>query len=49
VIVVVASVLLSSVNLDSLPKFCLAVVIILPLTWGAAYVVRKLPFADRVL
>ena len=49
VIVVVASVLLSSVNLDSLLKFGLAAVIILPLAWGTAYVVRKIPFADRVL
>ena len=49
VIVIVAAVLLSSVNLDSLPKFGLAAVIILPLTWGAAYFVRKIPFADRVL
>ena len=49
VIVIVATVLLSSISLDSIPKFGLAGVIILPLTWGAAYVVRKLPFADRVL
>ena len=49
VIVIVTALLLSSVNLDSLLKFGLAIVIILPLTWGAAYVVRKIPFADRVL
>ena len=49
VIVLVATVLLSSVSLDSLPKFGLAAVIILPLTWSAAHVVRKIPFADRVL
>ena len=49
VIVLVAAVLLSSLNLDSLPKFALAAVVILPLTWGAAYVVRKIPFVDRVL
>jgi len=48
-IVIVASILLSTINLDSLPKFGLAALIILPLTWGAAYVVRKLPFADKVL
>jgi hypothetical protein len=49
VIVLIAAVLLSSISLDSLPKFGLAAVIILPLTWGAAYFVRKIPFADRVL
>jgi len=49
VIVIVSSVLLSSVSLYSLPKFALAIVIILPLTWGAAYLVRKVPFVDRVL
>ena len=49
VIVIVAAVLLSSVSLGSLPKFGLAAAIILPLTWGAAYLVRKLPFADRIL
>jgi len=48
-IVLVAAVLLSLISLDSLPKFGLAAVIILPLTWSAAYVVRKIPFADRVL
>jgi hypothetical protein len=49
VIVTVAAVLLSSIPLESLLKFGLAALIILPLTWGAAYLVRKLPFADRVL
>jgi hypothetical protein len=49
VIVLVTAGPLSSVNLDSLLKFGIAIVIILPLTWGAAYVVRKIPFADRVL
>jgi hypothetical protein len=45
----VAAVLLSSLNLDSLPKFAMAAVVVLPLTWGAAYVVRKIPYVDRVL
>ncbi len=49
VIVTIAAVVLSSIHIESLLKFGLAAVIILPLTWGAAYLVRKIPFADRVL
>jgi glucans biosynthesis protein C len=49
VIVTIAAVVLSPVHIESLLKFGVAAAIILPLTWGAAYVVRKIPFADRVL
>lgn len=49
VIVTIAAVVLSSVHTESLLKFGLASLIILPLTWGLAYLVRKIPFADRVL
>ncbi len=49
VIVTVAAVLLSSVNIESLLKFGLAAVIIVPLTWSLAYLVRKIPYVDRVL
>ncbi len=49
VIVTIAAVLLSSVSLESLLKFFLAAMTILPVTWIAAYLVRKIPFADRVL
>ena len=49
VIVTIAVVVLSSVHIESLLKFGLAAAIILPVTWAAAYLVRKIPFADRVL
>lgn len=49
VIVTITAVLLSSVSLESLVKFGLAALIVLPATWGAAYLVRRIPFADRVL
>ncbi|MHB8565715.1 MAG: acyltransferase family protein [Nitrososphaerales archaeon] len=49
IIVTIAAVVLSSIHIESLLKFGLAAVIILPLTWAAAYLVRKIPFADRVL
>jgi len=48
-ITTVAAVLLSPIHMDSLLKFGLAAVIILPVTWGAAYLVRRIPYADRVL
>jgi hypothetical protein len=40
---------LSSLHIESLIKFCLAALIILPVTWGAAFLVRKIPYAERVL
>ena len=49
IIVVIAAVLLSPIHIESLLKFGLAALIILPLIWAAAYLVRKIPFADRVL
>jgi len=48
-IVAVASQLLYQVQLESLLKFGLAAVMILPLTWGLAYLARRIPLADRVL
>jgi len=49
IIVTIAAVVLSSVHIESLLKFGLASVIILPTVWATAYLVRKIPFADRVL
>jgi glucans biosynthesis protein C len=49
VIVMVAAVVLSSIHIESLLKFGLAALITLPLTWALAFLVRKIPFADRVL
>jgi glucan biosynthesis protein C len=49
VIVTVAAVFLSSVHIESLLKFGLAAVIIVPLTWALAYLVGRIPLVDRVL
>jgi glucans biosynthesis protein C len=49
VIVTVAAVVLSPVHIESLLKFGLAAVIIVPLTWLLAYLVRRIPLVDRVL
>ncbi|HMK93892.1 MAG TPA: acyltransferase family protein [Candidatus Limnocylindrales bacterium] len=49
IIVSVTAVVLSSVHIESLLKFGLASVIILPLVWAIAWLVRKIPFADRVI
>jgi glucans biosynthesis protein C len=49
VIVTVAAILLSPVHTESLVKFGLAAVIIVPLTWSLACLVRRIPFVDRVL
>ena len=49
VIVTVTAVALSSVHIESLLKFGLAAVIVLPLLWSVAYAVRKIPFANKVL
>ncbi len=49
VIVTIAAIVLSSIHMESLLKFALASVIILPLTWSMAFLLRKVPFADRVL
>jgi glucans biosynthesis protein C len=49
VIVTVAAVLLPSVHIESLLKFGLAAVIIVPLTWALAYLVMRIPLVDRAL
>ena len=49
VIVGIGTVLLQPLHLESLLKFSLAALIIVPLTWLLAYPVRRIPFADRVL
>jgi len=49
VIVTITAVMLSSIHVESLLKFGLAAVIVLPLLWAVAYLVRKIPFADKVL
>ena len=49
VIVTVAAVLLTSVHIESLLKFGLAAVIIVPSTWALAYLVKRIPLVDRVL
>jgi glucans biosynthesis protein C len=49
VIVAVAVLVLYGVHVESLLKFVVASMIILPLTWASAYLARKIPFIDRVL
>jgi len=49
VIVMVSAFVLYQVQLESLLKFALAAIIIVPSTWALAFVVRKIPFFDRVL
>ena len=49
VIVSVTALLLYQVHLESLLMFALAGAIIIPLTWGLAAAIRKLPFVGRVL
>jgi acyltransferase-like protein len=49
VIVTVAAVVLSPVHIESLLKFGLAAVIIVPVTWALAYLVKRMPLVDRVL
>ena len=49
IIVAIAVLVLSPIHIESLLKFGLASVIILPLVWAAAYLVKKIPFAARVL
>jgi hypothetical protein len=49
VIVTITAVVLSSIHVESLLKFGLAAVIVLPVLWAVAYLVRKIPFADKVL
>jgi hypothetical protein len=49
VIVTISALVLYQVQLESLVKFGLAAAIILPVTWGLAYLVRRIHFVDRVL
>jgi len=49
VIVTFSALLLYQVHLESLLKFALAAVMILPSTWALAYAIRKIPLVDRVL
>jgi len=49
VIVTVSALILYQLQLESMLKFALAAIIILPSTWSLAYLVRKMPFFDRVL
>jgi glucan biosynthesis protein C len=49
VIVVVTAILLEGIMMYPLLKFSLAAVITVPLCWGVAYLVRKIPFANRIL
>ncbi len=49
IIVTIAAIVLSPIHLESLLDFALASAIILPLTWSLAFILRKVPFADRVL
>jgi hypothetical protein len=49
VIVTITAVGLSPIHIESLLKFVLAAVIVLPAIWAVAYLVRKIPFVDHVL
>jgi len=49
VIVLVTAIVLQGIVMYPLLKFSLAAVITVPLCWGVAYLIRKLPFADRIL
>lgn len=49
VIVTVSVLLLYQIRLESMLKFAVASVIVLPSTWALAYAVRKIPLVDRIL
>ena len=49
VIVVLTAIILQGILLYPLLKFALAAVITVPFCWGVAYLVRKIPLANRVL
>ncbi len=49
VIVTIAAIVLFPIHIESLLDFALASMIVLPLTWSLAFLLRKVPFADRVL
>jgi glucan biosynthesis protein C len=49
VIVTFSALILYQVHIESLLKFGLAAVMIVPSTWGLAYLVRKIPYVERIL
>jgi glucans biosynthesis protein C len=49
VIVTFSAVILYQLHIESLLKFAVAAVMIMPSTWGLAYLVRRIPYVDRVL
>lgn len=49
IIVIITAIVLQRIILYPLLKFALAGVITMPLCWGLAYPVRKIPFANRIL
>jgi hypothetical protein len=49
ILVTIAAVFLSLIHPGPLAKFVLAAVIVVPLTWAVAGLIRKIPYADRVL
>jgi glucan biosynthesis protein C len=49
VIVTFSALILYQLHTESLLKFALAAVMIVPSTWGLAYLVRRIPYVDRVL
>jgi len=49
VIVTFSALMLYPLHIESLLKFALAAAMIVPSTWGLAYLVRRIPFVDRVL
>jgi acyltransferase-like protein len=49
VIVTFSALILYPLHIESLLKFALAAVLIVPSTWGLAYLVRRIPYVDRVL
>ena len=49
VIVIVTAIVLQGIVMYPLLKFTLSALVTVPICWGAAYLVRKIPFADRIL
>jgi peptidoglycan/LPS O-acetylase OafA/YrhL len=48
-IVVFVAVLIRGINLENLPKFCLAAIIVVPLCFAVAWLARKIPEVSRVV
>jgi Acyltransferase family len=49
IIVPLAALVLSRISIEPLLKFGLAAVVTVPICWGTAYLIRKIPFVDKVL